>query len=359
VQLKLNLGFLRQVVWTDSGGPALSLWQLLSVCHGHQSNDPRDKIFALLNIAADRHDLGIEVDYSATASEVYTRTAARILERSQSLDILTAVSWKKALSLPSWVPDWTKRPDSVPLSFLKLPSPSNLSPRDRERKKNRYYYNAGGDNKVDIQVVIQQCRLTVRGGLIDRVTYVSSQVLLTRMMDNMGWKQWLQVNQQYCKGIPSYFTGEAIEDVFWTTLVGGKTDAEAEATPEYRKQYQAFVDAAADGFTSIRTSPSSNSRSEMSRLYERRQLVQDFGIALMHTADHRSWCVTKSGLMGMVPAETLKGDVICVPLGAQVPFVLREDGSNYRLVGECYIHGVMKGEALNFADFKARDIIIV
>jgi hypothetical protein len=40
----------------------------------------------------------------------------------------------------------------------------------------------------------------------------------------------------------------------------------------------------------------------------------------------------------------MKGDVIAVLLGGTVPFLLREDGHNYRLIGDCYVHGIMDGE---------------
>mgnify|MGYP003623022304 CR=1 FL=1 len=49
--------------------------------------------------------------------------------------------------------------------------------------------------------------------------------------------------------------------------------------------------------------------------------------------------------MGMYPNNMQQGDIIFALMGANVPFVLREaENGRYRLVGECYIHGVMYGE---------------
>jgi hypothetical protein len=42
------------------------------------------------------------------------------------------------------------------------------------------------------------------------------------------------------------------------------------------------------------------------------------------------------------------GDRICVLLGGRTPFVVRatEDGC-YRLIGECYLHEMMDGQAMD------------
>lgn len=59
---------------------------------------------------------------------------------------------------------------------------------------------------------------------------------------------------------------------------------------------------------------------------------------------------TEKGFIGTVPRTTKKGDLICVLFGGQTPFVLRRDPQReglYRLVGDCYVHGLMHGEALS------------
>ncbi|KAL8895005.1 MAG: hypothetical protein Q9207_008337 [Kuettlingeria erythrocarpa] len=53
------------------------------------------------------------------------------------------------------------------------------------------------------------------------------------------------------------------------------------------------------------------------------------------------------GRLGLAPKATEPGDKICVLLGCESPLVLRSDGSgNHAVVGECYIDGMMSGEAL-------------
>jgi hypothetical protein len=63
----------------------------------------------------------------------------------------------------------------------------------------------------------------------------------------------------------------------------------------------------------------------------------------------RRFCVTAQGRLGVVPCNTRDGDIVAVLYGAQVPFIIRPKKSakeiQYELVGECYIHGLMDGEA--------------
>lgn len=57
--------------------------------------------------------------------------------------------------------------------------------------------------------------------------------------------------------------------------------------------------------------------------------------------------LTACGLVGLFPNETRWNDLIVLIAGANTPFVIRprEDGS-FTLVGEAYVHGVMRGELL-------------
>jgi hypothetical protein len=62
----------------------------------------------------------------------------------------------------------------------------------------------------------------------------------------------------------------------------------------------------------------------------------------------RQFFVTSNGLMGMAPPHVQEGDLACVLLGAQVPFLLRRGNGFYTLVGEIYIsNGYMYGRAVD------------
>jgi hypothetical protein len=65
-------------------------------------------------------------------------------------------------------------------------------------------------------------------------------------------------------------------------------------------------------------------------------------------ASGRRFFVTETGLLSLGPVAIAEGDIIAVIFGGSVPFVLRPslDTGHYRLVGECYIHDVMDGQAV-------------
>jgi hypothetical protein len=70
-------------------------------------------------------------------------------------------------------------------------------------------------------------------------------------------------------------------------------------------------------------------------------------------AEGRSLCVTTSGRICLTPSETRVGDSVAILYGGRTPYVLRPVGENFEFVGESYVHGLMKGEALKDPNFQS------
>jgi hypothetical protein len=63
--------------------------------------------------------------------------------------------------------------------------------------------------------------------------------------------------------------------------------------------------------------------------------------------EERVLVTTETGYLGLLPEAARPGDVIAILLGCNCPMVLRPHGiSFYRVIGECYVHGLMDGEIL-------------
>jgi len=56
---------------------------------------------------------------------------------------------------------------------------------------------------------------------------------------------------------------------------------------------------------------------------------------------------TSRGWHGSASMAMETGDMVVILFGSRVPFVLRKHGSVYRLVSDCYVDGLMDGEAID------------
>lgn len=70
----------------------------------------------------------------------------------------------------------------------------------------------------------------------------------------------------------------------------------------------------------------------------------------MAVCNGRRLFLTANASLGLGPHGMRGGDVVCVLSGGEVPFVLRPmAGGYFVLVGECYVGGLMEGEAIECA----------
>ena len=72
---------------------------------------------------------------------------------------------------------------------------------------------------------------------------------------------------------------------------------------------------------------------------------------------------TRGGHLGIVRKDVRPGDSICIIHGCSVPVILREHQDHYgcKVLGECYVHSMMDGEAIVYQrdnDIKTTWIIL-
>jgi hypothetical protein len=78
--------------------------------------------------------------------------------------------------------------------------------------------------------------------------------------------------------------------------------------------------------------------------------------------NRRLFTSSKDGLFGLAPDEIEVGDWIAILVGCNYPVILRPYRHGYKYVGECYIDGLMDGEAFqatNSDRYKFGDILIL
>ena len=66
---------------------------------------------------------------------------------------------------------------------------------------------------------------------------------------------------------------------------------------------------------------------------------------------NRVFFLTKAGnernaLFGLAPPKAETDDVVCIFYGCSVPVLIRPADDGFTFIGECYVHGMMDGEAI-------------
>jgi hypothetical protein len=75
----------------------------------------------------------------------------------------------------------------------------------------------------------------------------------------------------------------------------------------------------------------------------------------MEYLHNRKPFISSEEYVGLTPAHSRPGDIVCIIFGVTVPFVLRDVGKGeYQLIGEAYMFGIMDGE---FVDGDPREEI--
>jgi hypothetical protein len=59
----------------------------------------------------------------------------------------------------------------------------------------------------------------------------------------------------------------------------------------------------------------------------------------------RGFFISKTGYMGIGPLAAEEGDVLCILPGCNTPVLIQKRNGFYILVGECFVWGLMNGEA--------------
>lgn len=306
-----------------------------------QASDPRDRIYGLLGLSSDAKALGIEADYSKSLVQAYT-DAARALIQHGCTDIL---AWcqqpvdrnleprQELEALPSWVPDFSspiRDPLGEPQKYGLFSASgkrgvSSLS-ADPSQGPNTDHILALAGTKVD---AINRLGCHWAPGLSCDFNY-----LVTR--------DFLSDIERFCS-----------ESQSLSSAVSLNQESCAEATWKIPCFDQVF-----SGGVSRRRRTSPTGVKGYHELKERLALYPDMGGELlspecqaymiaMGYLHNRKPFISNEGYVGLVPAHSRPGDIICVIFGAIVPFVLRKlQNEQYELIGEAYVFGIMDGEFL-------------
>ncbi|KAL5381415.1 hypothetical protein DPSP01_007129 [Paraphaeosphaeria sporulosa] len=352
----------------------------------------------------------IQADYHKTVDQVYLDLALDHINRTMSLEILTAVQHDPespdGMFTPSWVPRWDYFIDAPPLGWY-------ISA----------HFAAANKDAILTPPPSLRNALTVRGSLITRITQhtgllkpssfdlplpspagdepsfgpssphvqsfwdnnpiATTWLLHLRDRDPKGYLVLPHMSFQNDNGPYAIFDTRAtnVHKAYMKTWVAGKnwedvdgfnleTDSEA-----YWERLFWGTEVSPEVFFSRRAVGEAEARQKESKDKMRWQRYLD-SAALV--CNQRKFFITKKGFFGLGPGALRPNDFVAVFLGADVPFVVREvldeeEASieerrtlnlpipmdrKFRLVGECFVQGLMQGQATRAHEFRRHITLI-
>jgi hypothetical protein len=295
-----------------------TFYHVLRLCHLFKSYYPEDKVLALLDLAPDRDKLAIPYGGTSAAS-LYIDVAVALLREYGSLDFLSSVHVERGSStssLPSWVPDWSL------CAFEYEPFITNPTII-------RYGLNrASGNEEVDFSVSEDRRTLTLKGYMVDRISHVNNGPKGARM----PWFLFRQhIERLY--NLPMYASERHAGTVFWKNLI-------VMACQKYNDGHEDALDTIFLYLQEIWSAEFTNPDFGEALVEESVHLFRN---ALFSTYRYRRFFTTENGYIGLGPRDLQVGDYACIFCGGPFVYVLRECGKGFQLIGESYIHGLMRG----------------
>lgn len=302
--------------------------------------DRRDKVYAILGICKDLRRGDITVDYAASVARVYSDVSRFIITRDRSLKLLSACQsyGSDVIGLPSWAPDWR-----IEARFRPIRPVCSWTGDDQSG-----VFNASGSLPARVDISADLRTMTAQGLPVGKIAVLGTHiendgdttetpVTLKRMFTL--FQDWWPLAKNHTPAFTA--DGERRADAFWRTIITDMNSFAQKATRSVEgAQFRLWMGL------------SSPAAFEPEDLVEPAPQFMGFIASFRQATMNRRFFVTEEGRMGLGPRLIVPGDLVCVLLGSQVPFVLRRkvDGDGYVLVGECYCHGVMDGETVRGLD---------
>jgi hypothetical protein len=320
----------------QEGGQTSLLSLLVETYLSFKCSDPRDKVYALLSMQSSISDLPI--DYTAKIEDVYIATAQALVRSTSSLDLLGAVDNSDLLHLPekpvlpSWVPDWRGMSWANP--FL-----------------DKFHFQACKDFTTLRHSESISTSLKADGRIIDRVYQaenVSDVDVLSKSDENLDAAQaFLQnIPNKIYHGIPgtNYILPKRFEALIVRTILVGHYTLDNGPLLHIDWTNEERIWKLLNG-KGLGPNDEFDARSLW---FEVRWMCR-----------RRTILALEEHTLGLGPPNTEPGDVICILHGSKLPIVLRRQGDRWRLIGQCYVDGIMFGEAVTWAEDDADSFEII
>ncbi|KAK7414425.1 hypothetical protein QQX98_006703 [Neonectria punicea] len=332
------------------------------------ATDSRDKIYAVMGLVSSKStQIPLKVDYKQDPKEIFLNFTQQYISLTKNLDILgfcrgcrNTDDWNP----PSWALD-----DEYDKATQPFPQHS-LSSIDDSIESTKEFC-AGGKIKGEPLLSASGTLLRLRGAHLETITDVSVEfayVTPEKSIRGVAIDPWTN----FAKFVASYldarricdvgpgktypFTGQTLRDAFWQTLqVFEDQWADDADSAELLQECVDFDDFAVRVSGTLVAGDAKFARvlrnlqlhvAVARDILSPKHVVQGFFVKA-YAAWKRRFVMLGKGYIGLGPKQSRVGDRVVLLEGRKVPLVIRPVGKRWRVVGDCYIHGVMMGEAFS------------
>jgi len=299
------------------------LESLLYVTEHFEATVNHDHFFALLGLSREEDRLAIPIDYSGCFADLCSKVLLHIIVRTGSLNVLSGNRSKRNDKLSSWMPSFS-------------------DPVRRGYGWNTFRkFHAAGRSPARVKLSLCRRLLTCDGIAIGNIGNVEgpfenseSAFLNGRALLNM---RRIATDTSWYDS-PSK-SSQQLDIAFWETLFANRSmGGDVKSSPEQSLKRLDYL-------TNLLDQENSDTEAGLISIEDelKRSLMPHI-CNLVSTLRFRCFFTTSDGFMGVGPYNIRRGDLAVILFGADVPFILREDGDGYSLIGDAFVYGVMNGE---------------
>ncbi|KAL0929863.1 heterokaryon incompatibility protein [Colletotrichum truncatum] len=337
-----------------------NLFYIMVDSRNAQCYDSRDKVYGLLGICNEHFRDALTVSYADDfpAARLYHAVILEYLSYPYmgGLDSILASVDHDSPHLPSWVPDFSKPRQTVSLGYTTA---------------SRGIYRACGRFTQQFKKIYARvdryndAELHVRGIFFDTIVEISplfEDPDITCIDPETENKTLLEIFK-FISQLQRYPAPNTVFSTFWRTIVAGKNGLGREKCPESFAEIVSLLLDTCTGkspslpgqtYSARQRMPKDRGRLDVHRLNGGKpgspgHVFQDFRWAMINANRHRRLGFTSKGYLCLFPRYVDIGDQVFVLESCAMPFIMRTielDRKSFRLIGECYVCGIMDGEAI-------------
>ncbi|RYP76572.1 hypothetical protein DL771_001641 [Monosporascus sp. 5C6A] len=360
--------------WSDWSKPpnktnAHDLLVFLYQARALKCTDARDHIYAFSGHSLMRSEDGTPIvtpDYETSVEVLYRNIAAHFLSNGDTRIMASIEHDEDSFAKgQTWAPRWDI--NLIASDFGVLP-------------ENWYRFSGSTEGEREAKIGVYEKHIEARGVLFDvirksfkfpaNIEADDPELPTPKYMESLKESNipkdplvldWVLAEMK--TGLVNYpNNGQDLIDAFSLALCAGRTTYLYEPAEENMKQHR-------DNFAAYwKLRQSALRRDEPTDDFNgdpNEGDAEQFVLDIQQSCQARSFVITQKGYVGLGPSITKAGDACSFIPGSRVPFVLRQSqggDTRFRLVGEAYLHGLMRGEVFDLIgrdDLKEETIVIL